>query len=362
MHPKPATDLSFEQRAAGAFVGALVGDALGLGPHWYYDLEEQVRDYGEWIDDYTDPQPERYHAGSKAGDSSQQGILMLLMAHSLIDCDGYDEADFCRRLDEELFPKLDGTPVSGPGGYTSQSIRDAWNARVRDGRSWGDVAGRADNTEALERVLPLAIRYARQPRRMAKAVVSNTALTQSDDIVQSMTVAFCAVLAQLLQGRRLDADISGTLMRQVKAGDLPFHTIVRDDLQPPQPGDIEASLDGVFASPDALLSPGYMACAAHDPGVTIEPASKVSIVYGMPCAIYHQLPAAYYLAARFEQDFESAVLHAINGGGQNMTRAMLTGALVGASVGIDKIPERFINGLNRREEILELAQRISGGG
>jgi ADP-ribosylglycohydrolase len=82
----------------------------------------------------------------------------------------------------------------------------------------------------------------------------------------------------------------------------------------------------------------------------------------MPCAIYHQLPAAYYLAARFEQNFESAVLHAINGGGQNMTRAMLTGALVGASVGIDKIPERFINRLNRRDEILELAQRISGGG
>lgn len=360
MTPKPAADLTFEQRAAGAFVGALVGDALGLGPHWYYDLDEQVRDYGEWIDDYTDPQPHRYHAASKTGDSSQQGILMLMMAHSLVDRGEYDEADFCQRLDDELFPQLDGTPVSGPGGYTSQSIRDAWNARVRDGRSWGNVAGRADNTEALERVLPLAIRYARQPRRMAKAVVSNSALTQSDEIVQSMTVAFCAVLAQLLQGRRLDADISGTLMKQVKTGDLPFHTIVRNNLQPPQPGDIETSLDGVFASPDALLSPGYMARAARDPGVKIEPASKVSIVYGMPCAIYHQLPAAYYLAARFEQDFESAVLHAINGGGQNMSRAMLTGALVGASVGIDGIPQRFVSGLNRKTEIMGLARRIGG--
>ncbi len=126
---------------------------------------------------------------------------MLLMAHSLVDCDGYNEADFCRRLDEELLPKLDGTPVSGPGGYTSQSIRDARNDRVRDGRSWGDVAGRTDNTAALERVLPLATRASRD---------------------------------------------------------------------------------------------------------------------------------------------------ACNGGGQNMTRSMLTRVLVGASVGIDDIPERFINGLNRR--------------
>ena len=35
---------------------------------------------------------------------------------------------------------------------------------------------------------------------------------------------------------------------------------------------------------------------------------------------------------RFAGDFEAAVLHAVNGGGQNLARAMLTGALVGAQV------------------------------
>jgi ADP-ribosylglycohydrolase len=78
----------------------------------------------------------------------------------------------------------------------------------------------------------------------------------------------------------------------------------------------------------------------------------------MPCAIYHQLPAAYYLAARFANDFESAVLHAINGGGQNMSRAMLTGALVGAQVGIEGIPERFLAGLENGKELLGLAKKI----
>ena len=53
---------------------------------------------------------------------------------------------------------------------------------------------------------------------------------------------------------------------------------------------------------------------------------------GMPCAIYHQLPAAYCLAARFRDDFDSAMLHAINGGGQNQAHTILTGALVGAQV------------------------------
>jgi ADP-ribosylglycohydrolase len=102
-----------------------------------------------------------------------------------------------------------------------------------------------------------------------------------------------------------------------------------------------------------------MAAAAHDPGVRIEPAWKVSIVYGMPCAIYHQLPAVYYLAARFRDNFESAVLHAVNGGGQNMARAMLTGALVGAQVGVSGIPQRFIDGLKDGEELCRLARELS---
>src|SRR5204863_6507942 len=114
-----------------------------------------------------------------------------------------------------------------------------------------------------------------------------------------------------------------------------------------------------FASPDALLTPSYMAEAASDPGIRIEPAWKVSIVYGMPCAIYHQLPAAYYLAARFHDDFESAVLHAINGGGQNQARAILTGALVGAQVGLGKSPRRFPGGLEKTGQLLRVASSLA---
>lgn len=102
-----------------------------------------------------------------------------------------------------------------------------------------------------------------------------------------------------------------------------------------------------------------MATAALDPDIRIEPAWKVSLVYGMPCAIYHQLPAVYYLAARFHDDFESALLHAINGGGQNMARAMLTAALVGAQVGLDGIPPRFIDGLAERDRLLALAKSLA---
>ena len=352
-------NLSVQKRAKGALMGAFVGDALALGPHWYYNLEEMRRDYGDWISDYTAPQPNRYHAGLEAGQLSQAGYLLKMVMDSLAECGEYDEEDFCRRLDSQLFPLLDGTPTSGPGGYTSQSIREAWRRRVEQKLPWSETGGHADTTEAIERTLAIAVRYAQQPRKMATAITSNTLLTQTDDTVVSMTVAFGAVLGMLVQGHRLDENLSGKLMQLVKSDRLPFHAVTSDNLQPPKPGDPDPPRAGRFASPDALLTPSYMARAAVDQDIRIEPAWKVSIVYGMPCAIYHQLPAAYYLASRFHNDFESAVLHAVNGGGQNQARAILTGALVGSQVGQQGIPERFLDGLENHEELLHLSSCIA---
>lgn len=344
--------MSIKNRAAGAVMGALIGDALGVGPHWYYDLDELQREFGDWICYYTDPKPGHYHDGLKAGQPSQSGIITEMLLTSVVENNGYCESDFCRRLDEELFPKLNGTPHNGPGGYTSQSIREAWQKRVVEKKSWSETGGMADNTEAAERALVLAARYAKSPAKVAKSVSSNCNLTQSDNAIVAMTTAYCCVLALLVEGNALDERLSGKLMDLVEGGLLPFHS---GKAQAEIPGAPHA---GQFASPDALLTPSYMARAAFDADIKIEPAWKVSLVYGMPCAVYHQLPAAYYLAARFHDDFESAVLHAINGGGQNQARAILTGALVGAQVGLTGIGQRFLEGLQNSEELISLAMQL----
>ncbi|MDR3392083.1 MAG: ADP-ribosylglycohydrolase family protein [Sulfuriferula sp.] len=345
-------------RAAGAIMGALIGDALGLGCHWYYDLAELRRDYGDWISDYTTPKAERYHGGMRAGQLSQSGLIFVMLLKSVVEHGEYREDDFTRRLDEELFPLLDGTPVYGPGGYTNQSIREAYRRRVQQHKSWGETGGHADTTESAERGIVLAVRYAKHPHQLAESVSANCLLTQSDEAIVAMSTAYNVILAQLVNGTRLTPDISNKLMQLVHSNELPFHAVTKSDLSAPQRGDPDPPRAGRFSSPDALLTPHYMALAALDSGIQIEPAWKASIVYGMPCAIYHQLPAAYYLAARFADDFESAVLHAINGGGQNMSRAMLTGALVGAQVGLEGIPQRFIDGLDNSAELLALAKNL----
>lgn len=352
------SNTSFHDRAVGAAIGAFVGDALALGPHWYYDLDELHAHFGAWIRDYTAPRSGRYHAGLKAGQSSQAGLLLRLTLESLVQCNGYDETDFCRRMDD-FFTLLDGTPMQGPGGYTSQSIRHAWQQRVEFGKPWGQVGGNADTTEAAERILVIAVRYALRPACLAEAVADNSALTQIDGTVLAMTTAFAATLGMLVEGHTLDAQLAAKLLARVKSGELPFHAVTTGNLQAPRPGDADVYRPGQFPSPDALLMPSFIAQAAHDPDIRIEPAWKVSLVYGMPCAVYHQFPAAYYLAARYVDDFESAVLHAVNGGGQNQARAILAGALAGAQTGLAGIPQRFVDGLDRHEELLALAHEMA---
>ena len=359
---KSSTTTPQADRAAGAIMGALIGDALGVGPHWYYDLDELRADFGDWISDYTQPKAGHYHEGLKAGDASQSGIILRLTLASLLACEGYKQADFCRRLEQDLFSQLDFTQLDksakqGPGGYTSQSIREAWHKRMQLQLPWEKCAGSADNTEALERTLGIAACYAGQPKLLSTAVYANTRLTQDDEMVLANTLAFNSVLGLLIEGHGLDAALSAKLLAQVDQGELPFC------LPFATTADQELDLDDLsetnLSCADALLAPAYMAKLAADPATRIEPAWRVSEAYGMACSIYQLLPAAYYLAARFSDDFESAVLHAINGGGHNMARAMLTGALVGAQVGLSGIPARFIEGLADGEELVRMAKQVA---
>ena len=354
--------VSKKERAKGALMGAFIGEALGVGPHWYYDLEEMRAEYGDWIDDYTEPKADRYHGGLEAGEISQAGILLKMMVEHLIENNGYDQAAFCKMMDEDFLPKISGKAMAGPGGYTSQSMRHLWRARVKNELPWDQSAGNADTTEAIERNIGQAIFYAEDLKALSLNITDNTALTQADNLIASLTVAYSSVLAILVQGEKLDPEISKKLMRAVDRGELPFHKVTSDNLNPPAKDNTVKESDlygeGIFASPDGLLSPSYMARAAEDQDIIIEPAWKVSIVYGMPCAIYHMLPAVYYLAARFKDDFEAGVLNALNGGGQNQVRTMLTGALIGAQVGFSRIPARFIKGLKQKDELLNLTDKL----
>jgi ADP-ribosylglycohydrolase len=69
------------------------------------------------------------------------------------------------------------------------------------------------------------------------------------------------------------------------------------------------------------------------------------------CYIEHSFPAVLYLAARYADDFEAALVANTNVGGDNCHRGAVLGALLGAALGYQAIPERWIQGLRSRVEL-----------
>lgn len=341
-----------KDRIMGTILGTLIGDALGVGPHWYYDLDALRRDYGTWISDYTAPLPHRYHAGLEAGMNSQTGQVVAFLLESIAANGGYVEEDFTWHLDG-LFATLDGTPHGGR--YTDHAMRDVWKAR-KEGRDWKTAGSFADTAEAAIRVPVIAGRYCADFGKALSNILSNVQITHIDPFIAGQSTAFGLVVLALMNGVPLE-DAPGFIRSEAnKAGvSLAVPLVHPAYAGTGEPGSFPEEVPFI----DAVLQPAWVHAAARDPAVKIEPARAVCRLFGLACTLGFMLPAAYYFASRFEGDFESAVLSAINGGGNNMARAALAGAVSGAMTGLAGIPERFISGLAGHKHILVRASRIA---
>ena len=337
-----------KDRAVGAIMGTFIGDALGVGPHWYYDLDQLRQDYGDWIDDFTSPKAGRYHTGLTAGENSQTGQVAGFLLESLAGLGDYDESDFCLRLDA-LIATLDGKPEGGH--YTDVAMRDVWAAR-QAGKTWPRAGSFADTAEAAIRTPVLAARYRNDFKKLFEFLKSNVRLSHRDPFVTGRSVAFGLIVAALINGESLET-APKTITAQAKSNGLSF------SLSLPETVDVQEAQISFY---DAVLQPGWSYAAATDDAVQINSPWKACHLFGLACSLDFLLPAAYYFCSRFEDDFELPVLSAINGGGNNMARASLTGALAGAQAGIRGIPQRFITGLVNYEILLEMAERVAEAG
>ncbi|MEM7115783.1 MAG: ADP-ribosylglycohydrolase family protein [Chloroflexota bacterium] len=339
-------NVSQRDRIVGAIVGAFIGDALGVGCQWYYDLAQLRQDFGPWIDNYVDPKVDslskwgkvlahRHRKGVRAGDGSQTATFMEMLLESVAANKGYGRYDYTHRIDAFL-QSLDGEPDDPYAGiWTDEMVRVVRKARLA-GISWDDpdFQSPADGSDCAQRGVILAAAY-RNPAKLAKLAHQDMRLFFQNRFIVGHQLTYVLFVQTIINGVPLE-QIGAYLQ---KLGD--DHQIMQ-----------------YVVNFDTIDSP-RTAVIAWDPDYRLEPASKICKVYGLACQATFLLPAAYYLAYRYPNDFETAVLSAINGGGNNMARATLTGGIVGAMVGIQGIPEKFISGLNKGEKYLKLAQEIS---
>ncbi|MGN1267792.1 MAG: ADP-ribosylglycohydrolase family protein [Dorea sp.] len=70
------------------------------------------------------------------------------------------------------------------------------------------------------------------------------------------------------------------------------------------------------------------------------------------------LAIAVYCAVKYEKDFEKAIVTAVNHGGDSDSTGAITGNILGAYLGLEAIPEKYIKNLEVKETILKMADEL----
>ena len=70
------------------------------------------------------------------------------------------------------------------------------------------------------------------------------------------------------------------------------------------------------------------------------------------------LAIAIYCSLKYEHDFEKAIIASVNHSGDSDSTGSVTGNILGAHLGIDAIPQKFLDNLELKEIILEIADDL----
>ena len=73
------------------------------------------------------------------------------------------------------------------------------------------------------------------------------------------------------------------------------------------------------------------------------------------------LAIAVYCALKYENDFEKAMIAAVNHNGDSDSTGAIAGNILGAHLGAAAIPEKYLANLELKDAILELADDLYGG-
>jgi ADP-ribosylglycohydrolase len=120
------------------------------------------------------------------------------------------------------------------------------------------------------------------------------------------------------------------------------------------PGPIERALVKARAEDDVLGGKIHKALILEKEGTDLETAL---LKIGHDVSVFQTLPIAFFLISRYTHPPDLLTVSA-NTGGNSDTIALICGAYLGAKQGIDALPEDLLEGLEDRQRIELLGQRL----
>ena len=326
--------VSSRDRAEGALWGLMLGDALAMPVHWYYDRLELRRDYGEVRDlvaprnphpgsilyrsHYTPANPDadilhdqarywgqpgvHYHQHLEAGENTLNLQLVQLLLADLAEHGGYDADRYLERMIAFL-----RTPGSHRDTYAEEWLRGFFERRAQ-GVPLRECGVTEKHIGGLPGPVAVMLFHHDDPAQARIAAHEHRNLTHKGPAMIAAVDAVLEVLLPVLAGEPLREAIDQANARSHNR--MLKHPFARWE-----------SLDDLEVV-----------------GRRLSPA----------CYVDDSVPATLYLARKYADRPEEGLVANTMAGGDNCYRGAVLGALLGAAAGVEGWPERWRQGLRYR--------------
>lgn len=301
-----------QSSARAAVLASFVADSLALGVHWIYDTAEIDLQVGR-VTDLLPPPAESYHPTKKRGDLTHYGDQSLHLLHYLARHGGqFSLASYAPEW-QGLWHEYKGY-VDRATRVTLQNL-EAGTPPETSGSPSTDLGGGA-------RIAPLLYCYRQDREGLLAAVHAQTALTHHSP---------SALAAADFLARSCFAILHGS---------------------PPRRAFLQALENGVS---DLDLDLRLRRCLDL-PKTDIRGVIKD---FGQMCSVSAALPGAIYTILQNENNLEEALIETAMAGGDSAARGMVVGMILGAHLGMEKIPVRWLKNLVSYQEIQTALDKLA---
>ncbi len=318
-------------KSRGSIYGLCIGDALAMPVHWYYNRQALFNDYGSvtdylaprnphpdsilWRSRYTALNPKgeilhnqaqywgqkgiHYHQFLKAGENTLNIKICRLLVESLNQNNRYDEEDFL-----EKYISFMTTPGNHQDTYIEECHRHFFSNYAK-GRPPNKCGVEEKHIGGLIGIVPLVVSYANNSEKAHEYALSHLALTHPGPKMETAGSLMIELLLQVLDGTSLKSAI----------------------------------LDQLEAQKNPLLGYPFLKWLDDPDDWVIGPR------FSTACYVEDAVPAVLYLALKYHDDPERALIVNTNLGGDNAARGSVLGALLGAHHGVEAFPNRWVQSL-----------------
>ncbi len=293
-------------QARAMLLASFVGDALSLGVHWIYNTNVIDKKWGR-VENYLKPERPTYHPTKDLGDFTHYGDQTLVLLESVAENSDYSLNHFATSW-QDFFKNYDG--------YFDGATKDTLE-NLAAGRELIAAGSGSDDLAGAARIAPLVYCYRNDEGKLIQSVRSQAAFTHNNPEVIDSAEIFARAALQVLDGQT-----PVTAIKQVVDDGFsrePYTAWVQEGLQ----------------------------------SATVE-TRQAMLDFGQMCEVESAFPCVIHLVAKYEKNLSQALIENVMAGGDSAGRGLIAGMVLGAHLGLEAIPPRWLTELKAHDRIVEL--------